>query len=225
MDNGKINLLIIDDHEIVSDGYKNLLEAEGFNVLGCANNANDGYMLYKKLRPDVCLVDISMPGKSGFSCIETIIKFDPMARIIVCTMFDETQIAAQVIRCGAKGFITKANSLSIMVEAINKVYSGNYYLGEKYAQRIALMGIDNKDDWESPEPFTQLDTLTAKEFSIFKLVSEGRKTTEIADEMCLSPKTIANYRSRILRKLRVKNTRELMLIAIKKGVVKAIQDV
>ncbi len=224
METEKINLLIIDDHEIVSDGYKNLLEAEGFTVLGCACNANDGYQLYKQLKPDVTLIDISMPGKSGFSCIETIIKYDSEARLIVCTMFDETQIAAQAIRCGAKGFITKANSLSIMVDAIKKVYVGGHYLAEKYAQNIALMEVSNKAKHVS-ESFTQLDRLTAKEFSIFKMVSEGKKTIEIAEEMCLSVKTVANYRSRILRKTRAKNTYELMLIAIKQGVIQTVVDI
>lgn len=225
MDNEKVNLLIIDDHEIVSDGYKTLLETEGFNVLATANNANEGYMLYKKFRPDVSLVDISMPGKSGFSCIEAIINYEPSANIIVCTMHDEAQIAAQAICCGAKGFITKANSLSIMVEAINIVNNGEIYLGQKYAQGIALMEGTKKTDQDKTEPFSQLDSLTAKEFSIFKMVSEGRKTTDIANEMCLSPKTVANYRSRILRKIRAKNTRELMLIAIKKGVIQTIPEV
>ncbi|MCG8378643.1 MAG: response regulator transcription factor, partial [Proteobacteria bacterium] len=181
MNEKPVRLLIVDDHKIVSDGYKNLLESEGFEVVGCAYNSDQGFEMYKSLKPDVTLLDISMPGKSGLNCIETIIRHDPLAKVIVCTMHDETQIAAKALRCGAKGFITKANSSSIMVNAINQVYKGEYYLGDKYAMTIALMNSQGQDSSEeaSSHTLTQLDELSDKEFSIFKMVSEGRKTSEI----------------------------------------------
>lgn len=221
MSKESIKLLIIDDHKMVTDGYKTLLEVNGFNVVGCANNANYGYNLYKELKPDVALIDVSMPGKSGLSCIESIVTYDPQAKLIVCTMYDDFEIAARAIKSGAKGFITKANSLSIMLEAINQVYAGEHYLSKTYAQAIALVDVSEHDELGQTGSFTQLDMLSAKEFSIFKMVAEGCKTIEIAEEMCLSAKTVANYRSKILRKIRAKNTHELMLIAIRHGVINA----
>lgn len=214
----KIKLLIIDDHRIVLDGYRNLLEAEGFIVLGCADNANDGLESYKELKPDVTLMDISMPGNSGLTCIQNIIDYDNAARIIVCTMYDETQMVVKVMQLGAKGFITKANSLSIMTKAIKKVNSNGFYLAEKYAQTIAMLDLEENKKL-SEETFFQLDKLTEKELSIFKMVAEGHSSKKIAKQFSLSENTIANYRSRILKKVGVKNTHELMLCAIKNGII------
>lgn len=216
-----IKVLIVDDHQILLDGYKSLLEAEGFNVSGCAENVDEGFLLYKKLKPDISIVDISMPGKSGLSCIESIIAYDNMAKIIVCTMYDEVQLVIKAMHMGAKGFITKTSSLSVIADAIKTVYSGGCYLSEKHAHDIALLDIKDKKEKVKEHSHFKLDELSEKELHIFKMVAHGLNTKEIAEKISLSSKTVANYRSKILSKIGAKNSRELTVIAMKNGLIKS----
>ena len=216
-----IKVLIVDDHQILLDGYKSLLEAQGFNVLGCAENVDDGFLLYKRLKPDISIVDISMPGKSGLSCIENIIAYDSMANIIVCTMYDEVQLVIRAMQMGAKGFITKTSSLSVITDAIKTVHSGGRYLSEKHAHDIALLDLKDKKKKDQEHSHFKLDELSEKELHIFKMVAQGLNTKEIAEKISLSSKTVANYRSKILSKIGAKNSRELTVIAMKNGMIKS----
>ncbi len=218
MMNNTISILLIDDHQIVLEGYRNLFEAEGFNVVATCENAMDGFEAYKQFNPDVTLLDISMPGKSGLNCIEMILGFNNKAKVIFSTMYDDIELVVQAMKLGAKGFVTKVNPIETLTSAIKKVYEGGFYLSPKHAHSIAILNDEiSKSNNNGQDTFKVLDSLTEKEITIVKLVASGMETKEIAKEIGLSSNTIANYRSKIMSKLKVKNSRELTVFAIQNG--------
>ena len=226
MSNKNINLLLIDDHQIVLDGYQILLEAEGFNVVGTSNNADDGVLAFKEHKPDVTLLDISMSGKSGLNCIQMLLDIDVDAKVIFSTMYDDVQLVVQAMKLGAKGFVTKAYPVETLCTAIQAVNDGGFYLSPKHAQAIAMLNdqcLNPGGEFES-EHFQLLDQLNDKELSILKLVAIGLESKKIADEVKLSINTVANYRSRIMSKLKLKNSRELTVFAIQNGLIESGEE-
>jgi two-component system invasion response regulator UvrY len=204
-----IKVLLIDDHAILREGYKHLLESAGFIVCGQASSADEGYHCFSQLQPDISIVDMTMPGAGGIECIRRIRSRDNKALVLVCSMHENPTIAIRAMDVGASGYISKSCSSSILIEAIKTVLSGQAFFSNDIAKAIAMKKVAQSDE--------SISSLSNQEFAIFRLVSEGKTITEIADDLMLSPKTVSNYKTNMMRKLGTTKLNEIILLAQEMG--------
>jgi two-component system invasion response regulator UvrY len=206
-----IRILLADDHAIVRSGFRRLLEQHsGFTVVAEAADGEYAYAMFIEHSPDVVIMDLSMPGASGFDTIRRIILRDPAARILVFSMHDDGAAAERAIRIGARGYITKSNAPELLSAAVLEVAAGKLALSPDIAKSIAILRLTEDED-----PLRQLST---REFEIFRMLAAGRSVPDIAKLLSLSAKTIANYHTLIKQKLRIANDVELVLLAQRRNV-------
>jgi two-component system invasion response regulator UvrY len=214
MSGGAIKVLLVDDHAVVRAGYRMLLSrCSGIEVIAEAENGEAAYRLAAACRPDVIVMDLSLPGISGLEAIRRLVARDPDVRILVFSMHEDPVFADQAVSAGARGYIPKSSAPEILIEAIRAVASGRPYLEAGLAQRLAFQKVREKDS-----PFSRLST---REFEICCLLAEGCNTSEIAKRLSLSYKTVANYSTQIKSKLDVNTVAELTRLAIRHNVVQA----
>ncbi|TXF12594.1 response regulator [Pelomicrobium methylotrophicum] len=207
-----IRILLADDHAVVRAGFRRLLEQRPeIRVLAEAVSGEDAYRLYGVLKPDVVVMDLSMPGMGGMGTIRRIVARDPSARILVFSIHESEAFALQALKSGALGYLTKAAAPDVIVTAVHEVARGRPYLAPDVAQRIALYTATGADD--------PLACLTAREFEVFQLVVDGRTIDQIAEALHLSSKTVANYATQIKQKLGVSSPVELVRLALKHRVI------
>ncbi len=205
------SILLVDDHEIVRQGCRLLFEQAGYTVVGEVSSGEEAYEKHLKLRPQLIVMDLAMPGVGGIETIRRIHTHSPQARIVVFTMRDNPFIVTRVLRAGVLAYVTKTNPPQILLEAVKRALVGGFYLSQDIAQSIALSNMDIRD---SP-----LVGLTRRELEIFRMLSEGRSSSEIADTLSLSQKSVANYSLRIKQKLGVRNIAELVRLAMSEGII------
>jgi DNA-binding NarL/FixJ family response regulator len=205
-------VLLVDDHAVVRAGYRTLLQDSAVEVVGEAADAKAACAQYVALRPDVVVMDLSLPGAGGFEAIRRILARNPEARILVFSIHEDVAFVEQALRAGAKGYITKNSAAEILVEAVCEVARGQMYLDRRLAQVLALRQTHGQ--------MGVLSSLSVREFEIFCLLAEGLAPAEVARQLSLSQKTVANYGTQIKRKLNVHSTGELVHLAIRNGVVK-----
>ncbi|MGH8651693.1 MAG: response regulator [Gammaproteobacteria bacterium] len=203
--------MLVDDHEIVRQGCRLLFEQAGYTVVGEVSSGEEAYEKHLKLRPQLIVMDLAMPGVGGIETIRRIHTHSPQARIVVFTMRDNPFIVTRVLRAGVLAYVTKTNSPQILLEAVKRALVGGLYLSQDIAQSIALSNMDIRN---SP-----LVGLTRRELEIFRMLSEGRSSSEIADTLSLSQKSVANYSLRIKQKLGVRNIAELVRLAMSEGII------
>lgn len=206
-----ISVLLIDDHKILREGYSQLLESAGFTIAGQAENAETGYQAFITQKPDVCIVDLSMPGAGGLECIRRICARDNQANILVCSMHDETSLAMRALELGARGYITKSCSTETLIEAVTQVAAKQHYLGAEVARSIAIEKMLNSDN--------KIHSLSHQEFAVFRMTAEGQSIEEMAANLSLSPKTISNYKTNMMRKLGKNKLADIIFLAQKIGVI------
>ena len=209
---GRVCVLLVDDHAVVRAGYRTLLQDSAVEVVGEAADAKAACAQYVALRPDVVVMDLSLPGAGGFEAIRRILARNPEARILVFSIHEDVAFVEQALRAGAKGYITKNSAAEILVEAVCEVARGQMYLDRRLAQVLALRQTHGQ--------MGVLSSLSVREFEIFCLLAEGLPPAEVARQLSLSQKTVANYGTQIKRKLNVHSTGELVHLAIRNGVVK-----
>jgi len=210
-----INVLLVDDHSVVRAGYKALLEgAEDITVVGEAETGERGCQLYASLKPDVVVMDLSLPGIGGLKAIRHMIARDSKAQIIVFSMYDDISIVEKALEAGSKGYITKNSVPDIMVDAVREIAKGNSYIEPALADKLALRGNSGRDN--------ELSVLTPREFEIFLLLAQGHSATEAASFLALSYKTVANYTTQIKTKLKISTTTEIVHLALQHGIVKPV---
>jgi len=203
-----IKLMLVDDHAIVRSGFRRLLEQEPrLQIVAEADSGERAYALYIREMPDVVVIDLSMPGMSGFETIRRIVAREPSARILVFSMHEDAMRAERAIQLGARGYVTKSSAPEVLARAIIEVAAGKLYLSADVAQAIAQSKLTGEDH--------PLKLLTAREFEIFQLLVAGNGPTEIAAILSLSVKTVANNRTLINQKLRTSGDVELMLLAMR----------
>jgi two-component system, NarL family, invasion response regulator UvrY len=203
-----IKVLITDDHPVVRRGIRQILEDEERIIL--IHEAANGKELFDKLRErkyDVILLDISLPGRSGLNLISQIKKTQPTAAVLMLSIYSEEIYAIEALKCGASGYLTKSSAPEELVSAILKVSKGKRYISSSLADKLA----DNLLS-ESEKPLYQL--LSAREHEVLNLFAEGKTVGQIAVELSLSPKTISTYRKRLLEKLKLRTTADLIKYAI-----------
>ena len=214
-----INVLVVDDHELVRTGILRILDdASGIKVVGEANSGEEALELVKKKQPDVILMDVTMPGMGGLEATRKLLSLYPTVRIIILSVHDEEPYPSRLLQAGASGYLTKGCAVEEMVDAIRSVYLGERYIGTDIAQRLALSTIAGKGG----SPF---DKLSQREMQVLLMVTQGQKTQEISDKLCLSPKTVSTYRYRLYDKLAVANDVELTHLAIRHGIIEGPKEV
>jgi two-component system invasion response regulator UvrY len=207
----KIRLILADDHAIVRSGLRRLLEqTEEVTVVAEAGSGERVCQLYDEFLPDVAVIDMSMPGLGGLAAITRIKAKHASARLIGFSMYDTPTIAAQVIKAGAMGYVSKSGPGDEILSTIRMVFNGKSYICASIAQRLAIEALQ-----ENVNPFNDL---SSKEFEIFRLFANGMSATEIADILNLSQKTISNNITMIKQKLGVNTSIEVLRLAIKYGV-------
>ncbi|PHS23320.1 MAG: DNA-binding response regulator [Methylophaga sp.] len=210
----KTTILLVDDHELVRAGFRRLLEDnDQFTVVTEAGSGEQAVQDYAKYKPDVVVMDISMPGIGGIGAIERIIARDPAAKILVLSVHEDSIFTTRALQAGAKGFIPKRSAPEEMIKAIAQVAQGKMAIDPDIAQQIAMQKLTGTDD--------VLEVLSQREFEVFRLLAEGRSVNEIAAMLNLSPKTVGTHHTNIKQKLDVSNSAELARLAIRNGVLDA----
>jgi len=201
-----IKLMLVDDHAIVRSGFRRLLEQEPqLQIVAEADSGERAYALFVKQMPDVVVMDLSMPGMSGFETIRRIVVREPAARILVFSMHEDPMRAERAIQLGARGYVTKSSAPEVLARAVVEVAAGKLFLSADIALAIAQSKLSGEDN--------PLKQLTAREFEIFRLIVAGHGAAEIAGILKLSSKTVANNRTLIHQKLRTSGDVELVLLA------------
>lgn len=201
-----MRVLIVDDHPIIVSGCAAMLAGEGDIDVVDARDAETGLAVFMAQKPDVTVVDIGLPGVSGFELTRRILERDPGARIVVFSMNDDPIFAARAIQMGAKGYVTKNDDPYLLLTAVREVASGGVFLMPKIANRLAFE--------KSGAAASPLSALTARELEILRMLGRGLGMAEIADATQVSYKTIANSCSIMKRKLGARTPMELMRIAL-----------
>src|SRR5262245_21602159 len=212
MSRKQIRVLLVDDHAVVREGYRTLLaKHEGLTVVGEAGDAASAYQRYKVMRPDVVVMDISMPGRGGIDAIEHIRRYDADARILAFTMHGEAVYALQAFRAGARGYVTKSSAPDLLISAVRDVAAGRVVICPEISEALALDRLR--------EDKTCLEDLSPREFEIFRMILNARSTDEIASALNISQKTVANYHYSIKSKLGVASDIELLYFGLRQGLV------
>ncbi len=210
----KIKVLLVDDHAVVRAGFKLLLATSSdIEVIAEAERGEQAIQLYQSCQPDVIVLDLSMPGIGGLETIRRLVQRHEQVRILVFSVHDEQVYVNRALNAGAKGYITKNSAPEILADAIERIQQGRLYI-EK--------GLLNKAGGQVTEHDYQaiIQTLSAREFDVFRLLAKGLTAHKIADQLCLSYKTVANYVTQIKKKLQVSSITELAHIAVLLGVMK-----
>jgi len=188
----QVSVLLVDDHAVVREGYRRLLEKHGdIAVIGEAADAASAHSMFCRLDPQIVVMDITLPGSSGIEALRRILIYKPGARVLIFSMHEDTIFVRRALQAGAFGYVTKASAPNVLVEAIHSVASGKKYLSAEIAQKLAMHDF-NVD---------QADGLSAREFEVLRLLAKGHSVKEIAESMGLHPKTVANHQSAIKQKL------------------------
>lgn len=204
-------VLIVDDHPLVREGLTDLINKEkDIVVCGWAKDIPQTIKAIEKLKPDVVTVDISLEKASGLDLMKDIKARFPGLPILALSMHQESIFAERSIRAGAKGYITKQEATKKVITAIRKVLEGRLYLSETMKEKLVYSLIGNKD---SDTGSSLTDRLTDRELEVFRLIGQGKATRQIAEQLCLSAKTIETYRSRIKEKLNLSSGSELLRCA------------
>lgn len=204
----KSRILIIDDHVMVRDGVAAIIKHEAdLEVCGMAATANEGTQAVGKLKPDLVLADITLPGKNGIEFIKDARAMQPDLRILVMSMHDESLYVDRVLRAGGRGYIRKQEGGDKLIEAMRRVLRGEIVVSEKMTGRL-LEKFSGRTTMDSP-----LEGLSDRELEVFQLIGQGKTMKQIGDELHLSPKTVEVHRSRIREKLKISSAAELISYA------------
>lgn len=207
-----ITVMLVDDHAVVREGYRRLIEKHAdLAVVAEVADGQAAYQTYKERQPAVVVLDLSMPGKGGIEVIRHLRQWDDSARILVFTMHQTAAFAMQAFQAGAKGYITKSSAPDLLISAIRDVAGGKRAISPDISEALALAHISNDD--------APLDSLSAREFDIFRMLAEAKSTAEIAATLNLSAKTVSNYHYMIKSKLGVTSDIELAHLALRLKVV------
>ncbi|MBK7560278.1 MAG: response regulator transcription factor [Chitinophagaceae bacterium] len=208
-----IRILIADDHAIVRRGLKQILEEHySTSQIGEAGDAED---LIKKVMDqdwDVVICDMSMPGRSGLDALGQIKQFSPKLPVLIMSMYPEDQYALRVLKAGASGFLGKETIHDDIVKAIETVRSGRKFITPAIAEKLA-------DAFETGASHLMHESLSDREFDVFKLLSSGKSITEISEHLSLSATTVSTYRSRIMYKMNMHSNADLTRYALEKGLI------
>lgn len=204
----EIRVILVDDHPVVRDGYRRLLEQmPNIKIVAEADSGEAGYDHYRKLAPDVVVLDINMPGIGGLETIRRIKAFDDKARILVFSMHSNEIMIQRALEAGALGYLTKQGGMGQMVQAVQQVAKGRMFIDAEHVTSLAQHKLSDK----AVDPIRVLST---REFQLFKLLAEGHSVAEIANMLSISAKTVGVHHTNIMKKLNLHNSSQLVRLAI-----------
>jgi DNA-binding NarL/FixJ family response regulator len=207
-----LRIYIVDDHPLMRKGMAMTLDSEmGFTVCGQAVSAEDALKEIQSLKPDVAVVDISLPGMSGIELIKHLLGYLPDLKILVVSRHDEELYAERAIRAGAKGYLMKLEAGDTIVSAIRQIMGGGLFLSNKIGSKI-IMKLTSGIQHDADNP---LGILSDRELEVFELTGNGLSTKEIAERLYVSVKTIESYRARIKEKLHITTANDFIRRAVK----------
>ncbi len=213
-----IKVVLIDDHQIVRDGIKALLKDEtDIEIVAEAKCGENLLELVKETDPDIILMDISLPGKSGIELCKEQIRNNAQAKILILSMYLNEDFITNAIKAGAKGYLPKNTSKPELINAIKAINAGEEYFSESVSEIILQSYMKNIKQKE--EKSNMLDTLSKREIETLKLFAEGFTNKEIADQLCISIRTVESHKTHIMQKLHIKSTVDLIKYAIKNKIV------
>lgn len=205
-----IRILIADDHAIVRQGLKQILEESSeMKIVAVHANGADALRWIRDNDCDVVLLDIAMPGMNGIDVLKQLHEEKPKLPVLILSIYPEDQYAVRLIKAGAAGYLTKESAPEVVMEAVRRAATGKKYISPAVAEMLA-------NEFGAPEGKLPHESLSDREFQIFLLLASARTVSEIADTLALSVKTVSTYRSRILEKMQLRNNAELMRYAVEK---------
>ncbi|MCP4289144.1 MAG: response regulator [Gammaproteobacteria bacterium] len=209
-----IRVLLVDDHELVRTGFRHILAGSNeVDVVGEANSGEDALAKIKTSAPDLVLMDVNMPGIGGIEATRKIKRLYPSIQVIVITIHSDTPFPEQLHDAGALGYLTKGCPADELFEAIHTVNRGKPFISSEVSKKLTLARINGRD---SDTPFS---ALSQREMQVFLMITQGHKTQEISDSLCLSPKTVSTYRHRLFEKLDVNTDVDLTHLALRYGLI------
>jgi DNA-binding NarL/FixJ family response regulator len=212
-----LRILLGDDHTLMRQGLRKILEEQpGWQVVGEAGNGRDAVRDMLALQADVAVLDIGMPQLNGIEATRQIVRRIPLARVLILSMHADQAYVTQAVQAGARGYILKDSAGADLVQAVAALAAGKSFFSpvvaqlmlDDYARRLAERGVVDR-----------YEALSEREREVFQLVAEGRSSKEIADLLSVSPATVETHRTHVLQKLGLKNTAEVVLYAVRRGVI------
>ncbi|HAL43967.1 MAG TPA: DNA-binding response regulator [Methylophilaceae bacterium] len=208
----QIKILLVDDHAVVRMGFKMLIEAEAdIRVIGEAESGEAAIKLFQELKPDIIVMDITMPGIGGLEAIDRIMAKDKNTKILVLSAHEDSVHPKRVLNAGAMGYLTKRSAAEELIKAIKSIHQGKRYLEPNIAQQMAITQLSGETN--------PIEILSDREFEVFMALAKGKSTNDIAETLCLSPRTVGTHLYNIKQKLNANNSAEIALIAIRCGLI------
>jgi len=213
----KLRIVLADDHTILREGLRSLLSADpNFDIVGEADDGRKAVRCVEKLGPDLLLMDLSMPRMSGMDAISEIKKRYPETKIIVLTVHKAEEYLLTTLQAGVDGYVLKDATHDELVMAIHNVMAGKRYLSPGISERVIEGYLEGKEDGLSVSSWQKL---SQREREVLKLIAEGYKNKEIAEDLCISLKTVEKHRANLMKKLDLHNAAVLTVYAVEKGIV------
>jgi DNA-binding NarL/FixJ family response regulator len=206
-------VLLADDHALVRQGLKALLEKQGMQVVSEAPDGQEAVRLAEKVQPEVAILDISMPLLNGVDAARELTRSTPKTKVILLTQHDEDQYVTEALRAGVKGYVLKSQAAEDLVHAIREVCKGSVYLSPSISRAVV--------DAYLSKTYVSSDPLSTRERQVLQLVGEGKSTKDIAVQLGISVKTAESHRARLMRKLDIHETASLVRYAIRRGLIQA----
>ncbi|MBP6096033.1 MAG: response regulator transcription factor [Methyloversatilis sp.] len=211
---GPIKVMLVDDHAVVRMGFKLLLAAcEDIEVVGEADSGETAYVRYAELKPDVVVMDLSMPGMGGIEAVRRLTARDKGVRILALSAHEDTAHPKRVLKAGATGYLSKRGAPEALIEAVRAVASGRMYLDAEIAQKLAMQDVTGAQN--------PVEALSEREFEVFIHLARGQSVNQIAETLHLSTSTVGTHLYNVKQKLGASNQAELTLIALRNGLIEA----
>ena len=208
-----ITVMLVDDHALVRMGFRMLLADAQVEVVAEAADGEEACQLYPRVRPDVVVMDLSMPGMGGMEAVRRLLAQDPKARVLALSAHEDTAHPRRVLRAGALGYLAKRSAPEALIEAVRTVARGDRYIDAETARALAMAQLEGE---ESPA-----DVLSEREFSVFLQLARGASVAQIAHNLSLSASTVGTHLYHVKQKLGAGNQSELTLVALRWGLIQA----
>ncbi len=224
-----IRLMLVDDHEVVRAGLRSFLEAQGdIQVVAEASSGEEALQRAQETQPDLVVMDITMPGMDGLEATRQLKQRLPDCCILALTVHEDKQYLFEMLAAGASGYVTKRSAAEDLVAAIRTVVNGNVFLQpalarwllEDYRRLLSQAPVTPPASAEEAAPATGLEVLSRRELQVLELVAEGLSNPQIGERLGISPKTVARHRERIMNKLNLHSSTELVKFAIRTGLIR-----
>ena len=212
MTSTKIRVMLVDDHAVVRVGFRMLLSASSDIVVAAeADSGEHAYQQYPEVRPDVVIMDLSMPGMGGIEAVRRLLTRDKAARVLVLSAHEDTVHPKRVLKAGALGYLSKRTAPEELIEAVRAIAAGRIYLDAEVARKLAVQDLSGAGG--------AVEALSEREFAVFIQLARGQSVNRIAEILSLSPNTVGTHLYNIKQKLGAGNQAELTLIAVRNGLI------